>query len=1365
MNPRILPYRNLVNLFGFLILTGLLLSFGCAKEDDDEVPPPAALTLTNPTATPASPIQGQSVLFTVDAASPDGTVSAVTIDLTPLVAGMNAEPLVDNGTNGDVTAGDGTFSLSHLLDTNSPTGAHTLTIDATDSLGQTAQETLTFTVVLNNPPTCANGTISRDPTPRGVSVLITADAADSDGTIQSVTADLTDIGGPPNQILFDDGTNGDAASGDGTYSCNVTVSPSAPWGMNKTITFLARDDGQKTATTTVTFEILTNVAPQLGNPLVTPNPQVQRLDVLFTVTATDDTGLTSVEVDISAINGAANQAMFDDGSNGDATASDNVYSFQYTLPAACPTGTFQIPISATDTDTETVTTMVTLTVNANTPPVLNSPAATPDPTSRNQNVLFTVQATDSDGFVTSVTVDLTALGGTSTEAMVDDGTQGDVAAGDNTFSLQWNISATATVATHVLPVTATDDDTVTSTTNISLTVLTNVAPTILNPLATPNPQEVGLNVLLQVDATDDVAVTGVTADLTSIGGGASQVLYDDGSNGDPTPLDGTFSFLYTIPGSQTTGSFSVPATAQDALAASNSTVIPVMVNPNSPPTFANGACTPGLVQPGQSALLTIDVSDPHAISSVTADLSGLGRSATQTLYDDGSNGDATPSDGTYSYTFTCAGAVSGGAKTINVSATDGLSAVGTGTASLTVARFKMEHAGFLEDIHGTSGSNIYTVGDYSQVYRYDGSTWRLMDARPGTNLYWWAVWCESATSVWIGGASCAASHFDGFDWSNRDLSGASNYTMRAIWADGAGKVYAVGGLPGNRENAPRNAQDGDDGYMRAVWTNSTSSWSAPTTTTNGDDLNDIFGVSPTDFVAVGDDGLILHGNGTTWDASRSISTQDDLFGVWGYNDGTNTYYWAVAGRNSGTATPNIYYYSSAVGSWAPVSGSIPAQTLNLRGIYGSVSGTTLNAIYVVGTVDFSRIYGCVWESTDGQTFNQLAVSNPPSPYSSNYFPYAPFRLFLTDAWMDAGQTDVWVTGHRSIQHYDGSQAPPWTQDSFGTYEDTRAVDVLSATRAITWDHTRRPNTGAQISSIVHEYNAGVWDEFTTTSGNIGPALMTYTMLDPPTGSQPPIRPRMYAVKMFTGADVYGVGDDGHVFFWDGQNLTAHDFSSVQQYGVSQTDQRRLYALWGTSATDFWFGGEGNRIYHYQGTSWSTAPPSATILPGTARFVTSIWGASSTDIYAVIADSGVGSRTATRGNIYHYGGSNWSSIAGANNMPAVGSLANLNSLFGTSSTDVYVVGDGGFAMHWNGTTWSSLASALGNPTADLTAVFGDSSNSEVYIAGAGMRLWVKRGTTWYALRGNGSNARFMGGDAAGGFLLLTGTKGITLSLEK
>ncbi|MHC5081457.1 MAG: choice-of-anchor X domain-containing protein, partial [Planctomycetota bacterium] len=639
--------------------------------------------------------------------------------------------------------------------------------------------------------------------------------------------------------------------------------------------------------------------------------------------------------------------------------------------------------------------------------------------------------------------------------MYDDGTNGDVTAGDSRYSRQWYVAPTAPVATLSLPVTATDDDAVPATLNISLTTLSNIAPTLQNPSATPNPQEVGLNVLLEVDVSDDVSVASVQVDLTGIGGAASQAMFDDGTNGDLTASDGTYTFNAAIPPGNTPGSVPLTVIATDNALAINTITIPLTVNPNSPPSVTNASITPNFVQHWQMALLTVNVSDSHGLNAVTVDLSGVNRSATQTLYDDGTNGDQVATDGIYSYRFTPAAHAPPGTATLTITAVDNLSVSQIAVVTLTVARFRMEHAALLEDIHGNNASDIWAVGNHTQVYRYNGTVWRLLDPAPGQSESWYAVFCEGDRSIWVGGDASHVCYYNGGDWFPRDIPGGGAYTIRGIWADKVGKVYAVGGLPGNLETGSNTDQDADDGYIRAVWDNTGSSWSAPVTTTNGDDLNDIFGVGPSDVVAVGDDGLVLHFNGTSWDATRSIMTMDDLFGVWGFNDGVRTLYWAVAGRNSGTGY-QIYHFNSTVGTWAPVTGTLPTQNVYLRGVYGSFTGSTLTDVYAVGTLDTNQSYACVWHSTDGQTFNQITVANPPAPYTPNAFPYAPFPRNLADAWMPSGARDVWVAGAGSLQHYVSTSSPPWTEDSRGTLEDTRAVDVYSSVRAITWDHPVRP---------------------------------------------------------------------------------------------------------------------------------------------------------------------------------------------------------------------------------------------------------------------------------------------------------------------
>ena len=70
--------------------------------------------------------------------------------------------------------------------------------------------------------------------------------------------------------------------------------------------------------------------------------------------------------------------------------------------------------------------------------------------------------------------------------------------------------------------------------------------------------------------------------------------------------------------------------------------------------------------------------------AVTADLSTIGGSATQQLFDDGTNGDVTSGDNTFSYLATVAAATTPGAKTLTASITDAQARSGSASIGLTV---------------------------------------------------------------------------------------------------------------------------------------------------------------------------------------------------------------------------------------------------------------------------------------------------------------------------------------------------------------------------------------------------------------------------------------------------------------------------------------------------------------------------------------------------------------------------------------------------------------------------------------------------------------------------------------------------------
>src|SRR6266540_3911508 len=100
-----------------------------------------------------------------------------------------------------------------------------------------------------------------------------------------------------------------------------------------------------------------------------------------------------------------------------------------------------------------------------------------------------------------------------------------------------------------------------------------------------------------------------------------------------------------------------------------------------------GAANPSSGPAGTPTLLTVTVTPgtgpTSPIVSVSASLAAIGGASSQTFFDDGTNGDATPNDNVFSFQATV-GAVSGGAKSLPFTITDALSRTGSGSIGYTV---------------------------------------------------------------------------------------------------------------------------------------------------------------------------------------------------------------------------------------------------------------------------------------------------------------------------------------------------------------------------------------------------------------------------------------------------------------------------------------------------------------------------------------------------------------------------------------------------------------------------------------------------------------------------------------------------------
>lgn len=128
---------------------------------------------------------------------------------------------------------------------------------------------------------------------------------------------------------------------------------------------------------------------------VAPGATTRLTVSVFPATTPPSTGI-AVTGNLTNIGGAANQQFYDDGTNGDVTAGDNIFSYTATIPAGASGGTFGVLATATDAQMRSANVNINVTVNA--PPVgedhllLGNPSnATPDVAGENNYLMHKAQ--------------------------------------------------------------------------------------------------------------------------------------------------------------------------------------------------------------------------------------------------------------------------------------------------------------------------------------------------------------------------------------------------------------------------------------------------------------------------------------------------------------------------------------------------------------------------------------------------------------------------------------------------------------------------------------------------------------------------------------------------------------------------------------------------------------------------------------------------------------------------------------------------------------------------------------------------------------------------------------------------------------
>ncbi|APR83620.1 BNR repeat domain protein [Minicystis rosea] len=174
-------------------------------------------------------------------------------------------------------------------------------------------------------------------------------------------------------------------------------------------------------------------------------------------------------------------------------------------------------------------------------------------------------------------------------------------------------------------------------------------------------------------------------------------------------------------------------------------------------------------------------------------------------------------------------------------------------------------------------------------------------------------------------------------------------------------------------------------------------------------------------------------------------------------------------------------------------------------------------------------------------------------------------------------------------------------------------------------------------------------------------------------------------------DVWMTGEHGRITHWDGKAFQDHPALTTAT----------LWGVWAASPTDAWAVGgtpEGGTaapndvVLHWDGTAWSQE----TLPMMLGRSLNKVWGTSSTDLYAI----------GEAGTVWHRKGTTWS----LETNPAT---SNLLTVFGCSATDVYAVG-GQDVLHSDGSTWTKVDVKLGNSVNGVTC----NAKGEVLLVGFG-----------------------------------------------
>lgn len=290
---------------------------------------------------------------------------------------------------------------------------------------------------------------------------------------------------------------------------------------------------------------------------------------------------------------------------------------------------------------------------------------------------------------------------------------------------------------------------------------------------------------------------------------------------------------------------------------------------------------------------------------------------------------------------------------------------------------------------------------------------------------------------------------------------------------------------------------------------------------------------------------------------------------------------------------------------------------------------------------------------------------------------------LYDVW-GSGPSEVYAVGGKELVRYDGKQwvampLPSGLTQSLSTLWGPGKGDLFVGG---SYAASSTANGG-----VVHRYNGGKWttQKFWTTA-NEGVASITGT----------------------GKTDVTAVGWEAAGSFASYWQVHRFDGTAWKSSNIkAQPQAGQLTRAWAVSSTDLWATGSDCTdasgvckplVQHYDGTTWTDMSGK---LPKGVGGVTGVWAAGK-----VVAITGYDNTTgADQGTVAVYDGTKWT-------LSHTVSGKRLNDVWGTSASNIWVVGHGGVVYHYDGSSWKNESAST---TSNIWAIWG-SGIYDMFIVG-------------------------------------------------